>query len=256
MALNNTHYYFTVSGGQESRSSLAVWFWLGVSHAIVFSCGTELQASQGSAGAENLLASLLMWLLAWGCRCLPRRLLHGAAHDVGYPRREWPSRLGEPKTVSYHLILEEIFHHLCRIPDFRPLQYCWATWQSPSEHVLALMGKCPAAARDTRESSGVREPSPFHLCPLPEATSALQPLHLAECKDPPQHAAYPSPTWQVRGRDPVIWGTDEQPHLWAKPRKPPRNGTVPRSPHYPKARCLWSTGMGGMQRWLNVKTLL
>ena len=170
------------------------------SREVVSSCGTELQAAQGSAGAEKFASELTHVIVGTWLLSLATEIAPWGCWWRGFPQHAWSSRL-ESRRQCYNLILEAVFHPPCCIPDLGPLQFWWTSWQSNSDPVLILMGECLAAVHDTQESSGIQESSPFYPSLLPEAMPALQSLNLVECKGPPsQPATYPNPTQEVKGR--------------------------------------------------------
>lgn len=207
------------------------------------SCGTELQAAQGSAGAEKFASELTYVIVDTWLLSLATKIAPWGCWWRGFPQHAWASWL-ESQRQCYNLILEAAFHPLCCIPGLGSLQVRWATWQSSSalsssswETVLlqSMTHRSPQGSGNPLHSTQVYFPKPCQLC---------SPWIWLSAKVPPSLLYTPSPPrkWMI-GQDPIIRGSDDQPHLWAKPGKQLGNGMLPRSSHYPWVQCLWSTGM-------------
>jgi hypothetical protein len=87
-------FYLIVSESLESRSGLAGWFWLRISHKVAWSFWLDWQSLKGWLGVDNLFLSLLTWLLAGGPSSSPCGPLHGATDVIaaGFPQNEWFKR--------------------------------------------------------------------------------------------------------------------------------------------------------------------
>lgn len=68
-----------------------------VSHEIMSSCGTELQSSKGSAGAEEFASRLTHVVVGIGGMSLPQSPLPGATCDVASPRVSNPTDWEDPR---------------------------------------------------------------------------------------------------------------------------------------------------------------
>lgn len=113
-------YYFTISVGQEYRTSLVGWFWLVASHEVAIKpCHwVELQSSQDLNGVEGSTSSL-----RFGCcfASVPPKLkncglFHWASHKNAacFPQCEGQRGTETENPQSfYKLILEVIPHHFC-----------------------------------------------------------------------------------------------------------------------------------------------